>query len=139
MEVMNESKDEDRSRSASPPSLCSLSLAVKAPKKSLGLTLLTPTLTTSPASPQRDHESQAATSPKSPGKSPKSPRSPIDISKASPLRSLPKLATLSKPPGFNANMFRNRTARHSIDVRNMPSYLAKKRQSTFGQFLSGTH
>ncbi|OTF73562.1 hypothetical protein BLA29_004793 [Euroglyphus maynei] len=48
-----------------------------------------------------------------------------------------KLATLSKPPitpFFNSSF---RRARHSIDVRALPSYLAKKRHSTFGQLLSG--
>lgn len=50
-----------------------------------------------------------------------------------------KLATLSKPPTHSliATALRTRKARHSIDVRALPSYLAKKRQSTFGQFLSG--
>lgn len=50
-----------------------------------------------------------------------------------------KLATLNKPSNqaLLATALRSRKARHSIDVRALPSYLAKKRQSTFGQFLSG--
>lgn len=50
-----------------------------------------------------------------------------------------KLATLSKPSSqaLLASQFRSRKARHSIDVRALPSYLARKRQSSFGQFLSG--
>lgn len=56
-----------------------------------------------------------------------------------------KLATLNKPPVNvlfptpTTSMFRNRKTRHSIDVRTLPSYLAKKRQSTFGQLLSGLY
>lgn len=50
-----------------------------------------------------------------------------------------KLATLSKPSSqaLLASALRSRKARHSIDVRALPSYLARKRQSTFGQFLTG--
>lgn len=51
-----------------------------------------------------------------------------------------KLATLNKPTNqaLLATALRSRKARHSIDVRALPSYLAGKRQSTtFGQFLSG--
>lgn len=50
-----------------------------------------------------------------------------------------KLATLSKPSSqvMLASALRSRKARHSIDVRALPSYLARKRQSTFGQFLTG--
>ena len=51
-----------------------------------------------------------------------------------------KLATLNKPSSqaLIASALRSRKARHSIDVRSLPSYLARKRQSTFGQFLSGS-
>lgn len=50
-----------------------------------------------------------------------------------------RLATLSKPSTqvMLASALRSRKARHSIDVRALPSYLARKRQSTFGQFLTG--
>lgn len=50
-----------------------------------------------------------------------------------------KLATLNKPSSqaILASQLRSRKARHSIDVRALPSYLARKRQSSFGQFLSG--
>jgi hypothetical protein len=50
-----------------------------------------------------------------------------------------KLATLSKPSAHSilTSAFRTRTARHSIDVKTLPSYLARKRHSTFGQFLTG--
>lgn len=50
-----------------------------------------------------------------------------------------KLATLSKPSSqvMLASALRSRKARHSIDVRALPSYLARKRQSTFGPFLTG--
>lgn len=122
---MIESKDEEKSRD-SPPPLTSLSLrAPQKSQKSLGLHLA-PTVTTIPATPAREQATTpiASTAPKvSPLKSPlKSPQLPA------------KLATLSKPSAF-----RSRNARHSIDVRTLPSYLAKKRHSTFGQFLTGSH
>ncbi|XP_054164522.1 uncharacterized protein LOC128962193 isoform X2 [Oppia nitens] len=109
----------------SPPPLSSLS--IKEPQKPLALHLR-PTVTTSPATPCKEQPNKELQQLKSPLKSPKSPTS--ITAKASPLRSPPKLATLSKP------LFLNRGARHSIDVKALPSYLAKKRQSTFGQFLS---
>ncbi|CAG2112496.1 unnamed protein product [Medioppia subpectinata] len=136
---MKGSKDEEEDeRSDSPPPLSTLTL--KAPQKSfLGLQL-TPTLTTSPATPSREQSKERSQSIKSPLKSPKSPTE--SITKPSPLRSPPKLATLSKPTTQSAlatAFARNRNARHSIDVRALPSYLAKtgRRQSTFGQFLTG--
>jgi hypothetical protein len=72
----------------------------------------------------------------------KTTTSKASTSKTSPLKSpqLPvKLATLSKPSAHSilTSAFRSRNARHSIDVRALPSYLARKRQSTFGQFLTG--
>lgn len=52
-----------------------------------------------------------------------------------------KLATLNKPSSqaLTLTALRSRKARHSIDVRALPSYIAKKRHSTFGQFLSGMY
>jgi hypothetical protein len=118
--------------SESPPPLSSLSL--RAPQKSLELKL-TPTVTTSLATPARESptdpplattEATTSTSKTSPLKSPQFPV---------------KLATLSKPSTHSllTSAFRGRNARHSIDVRTLPSYLARKRQSTFGQFLTGLY
>lgn len=70
----------------------------------------------------------------SPGEKKKllSPAAKSGISMISP--SDPK-SPFSKPSPFPSHL-RGRI-RHSIDVRALPSYLGKKRMSTFGQFLTG--
>ena len=71
-----------------------------------------------------------------------SPTTTTTTSESYQLSELPplpaKLATLSKPTpqSLLASALRSRKARHSIDVRALPSYLARKRASTFGQFIS---